>query len=288
MLAIGSITVAHMDLNLLVALDALLEEGSVGAAAERLNITQPAMSRTLARLRRTTGDEILVRSGRLMLPTPYAEEIRPEVHQLVTQASVVLARQNEPAKLDRTFTIECNDVLAMALLPTLTARLAATAPGLQLRLLAESGPEELRRGNVDLRLTAETSHPPDVRTTTLMTDHVVAVARPGTDDPMSRPHVVVSRRGRAHSLLDDLLPEPRRVALTVPTVALALAVVAATDMVTVVPSILRPDPPLRATPLPFPTPGIPAVMAWHARHDRDAAHGWLRARITEAVDATAA
>ena len=80
-----------MDLNLLTALDALLDKRGVGAAADRLHLSQPAMSRTLGRIRRATGDQILVRSGRSMLLTPYAEEIQHEVHQLVVRAQSVLA-----------------------------------------------------------------------------------------------------------------------------------------------------------------------------------------------------
>jgi DNA-binding transcriptional LysR family regulator len=293
MLAIRSITAVHMDLNLLVALDALLEEGSVSAAADRLHITQPAMSRTLARLRRSTGDEILVRSGRVMLLTPYASEIRAEVHQLVTQAGALFNRTRgvDPGTLERTFTIESNDVLAGALLPRLVPQVAASAPGVTLRFVAETETDSLRRGNVDLRLTAETTHPPDVRASTLLTDHVVTVARREVDATAgfsTLPHVVVSRRGRTHNLLDDLLAEhglTRHVALTVPTAAQALTVVAATGMLTVIPALAATGPALAAHPLPVPTPAIPAVMAWHTRHDRDPAHHWLRDTVVAAARA---
>jgi DNA-binding transcriptional LysR family regulator len=91
----------HLDLNLLTALDALLDERGVGAAADRLHLSQPAMSRTLSRIRRATGDPILVRSGRTMLPTPYAEQIRDEVHQLVTRAQTVLGASGRCGKTAR-------------------------------------------------------------------------------------------------------------------------------------------------------------------------------------------
>jgi DNA-binding transcriptional LysR family regulator len=118
-----------MDLNLLIALDTLLDEWSVRGAADRLGMSQPAMSRTLARIRRATGDEILVRSGRSMLPTPYAEQIRGEVHQLVVRARAVFTSAAGPdlAALDRVFTVQCNDVVAGALVPRLTAHLMAAA-----------------------------------------------------------------------------------------------------------------------------------------------------------------
>jgi DNA-binding transcriptional LysR family regulator len=298
MLAIPSITQVHLDLNLLVALDALLDEGSVGAAADRLHLSQPAMSRTLGRIRRATGDEILVRSGRVMLATPYAEQIRGEVHQLVVRARTLFtpAADLDLATLDRTFTLQCNDVVAGALVPRLTARVAATAPGVCLRVLgeADTNVDELRRGNVDLRLTDETTHPADVRSTTVLTDTLVTVGRRDlavdlatTAGFTALPHVVVSRRGRLRDRIDDVLEAhgaARRVSLTVPTLAMALQAVTTAELVTVVPGTLaggRLGPRLRSHALPVPTPGIPAVMAWHARHERDAAHAWLRTTIRD-------
>ncbi|WP_202233847.1 LysR family transcriptional regulator [Actinacidiphila reveromycinica] len=287
----------HMDLNLLTALDALLDERSVGGAADRLHLSQPAMSRTLSRIRRATGDEILVRSGREMLPTPYAEQVREEVHRLVTRAQAVLTPNAEvdPATLERTFTLQCNDVVAGALLPRLAAVLAETAPGVCLRLLAE-GPtttDELRRGLVDLQITDSATDHADTRRTTLFADHLAAVGRRDLPhDPSdwagfaALPHVVVSRRGRTRDRIDDLLDTRhlrRHVAFTVPTLALALGVVAAHPMIAVAPAALTAEvlpAGLRTYPLPAPAPPVPAVLAWHARHDRDAAHRWLRTLVT--------
>src|ERR1700742_1472895 len=169
-----SITPMHMDLNLLTALDALLDERGVGAAADRLHLSQPAMSRTLGRIRRATGDQILVRSGRSMLPTAYAEQIRAEVHQLVSRAQVIFTPSTELdlSTLDRTFTLQCNDVVASALIPPLTARISVAAPGVCLRVLGESDSsvDELRRGNVDVQITDQTTHAADVHSVTVMTD----------------------------------------------------------------------------------------------------------------------
>ena len=103
----------QLDLNLLAALDALLEEGSVAGAAERLHVTAPAMSRSLGRIRRTTGDQILVRTGRTMTPTPYAIAVREQVHELLRQVQGVLApsRELDLAALERTFTLRWHDSL---------------------------------------------------------------------------------------------------------------------------------------------------------------------------------
>ena len=129
----------HVDLNLLTALDALLEENSVAAAADRLHLSPPAMSRTLSRIRRATGDDILVRAGRTMIPTPRALELREETRELVRRATVVLTppRTLDLATLDRVFTIRSHDALAAGLAPPLTSATGAAAPGVQIRLLAE-------------------------------------------------------------------------------------------------------------------------------------------------------
>ncbi|MEU9454171.1 LysR family transcriptional regulator [Streptomyces sp. NPDC048277] len=290
----------HLDLNLLIALDALLEERGVGAAADRLHLSQPAMSRTLGRIRKATGDEILVRSGRAMLPTPYAEQIRDEVHQLVTRAQAVLSPTAEvdPATLERTFTLQCNDVVADALLPRLAAPLAVGAPGVCLRVLgeADTSVDELRRGRVDLQVTDEAPQHADTRSTTLLTDTLAVVGRRDLPhDPSTwagfaaLPQVVISRRGRVRGRIDDLLEARdlrRRIAFSVPTLALALRTVAAHELITVAPVLLGGQAlptPLRTYPLPVETPAVPAVLAWHARHDRDAAHRWLRTLVADTL-----
>lgn len=300
MFAICSITWVHLDLNLLVALDVLLDEGSVGAAADRLHLSQPAMSRTLGRIRRATGDEILVRAGRVMLPTPYAERIRDEVHQLVTRAQTIFTAGTDLdlATLDRTFTLQCNDVVAGTLVPRLIARVAAAAPGVCLRVLGEADTDAdgLRRGTVDVRLTDETTHPADVRSATVLTDTLVTASTATTSPstPRRRPG---SRRcptssspaaAAAWDRIDDVLEAhgtARRVSLIVPTLAMALAAVTTAELVTVVPGMAaaRLGPELRGWPLPVPTPEIPAVLAWHARHDRDSAHTWLRDTIRDVL-----
>ena len=148
----------HVDLNLLVALDALLEENSVAAAADRLHLSPPAMSRTLSRIRRATGDDILVRSGRAMTPTPRALELREETRELVRRAAAVLtpARTLDLGTLERVFTIRGHDALAGALAPPLAAAIGAAAPGVQVRLLAEPSADvaDLSRGHTDLEIGA--------------------------------------------------------------------------------------------------------------------------------------
>src|SRR5664279_5339126 len=120
----------HPDLNLLVTLDVLLAEGSVARAAKRLRLSPSAMSRALARLRETTGDPLLVRSGRALVPTPRALELRDSVSQLVRDAEAVLVPQAEPdlKRLVRTFTLRTSDGFVENFGPAILARVRAEAP----------------------------------------------------------------------------------------------------------------------------------------------------------------
>jgi DNA-binding transcriptional LysR family regulator len=293
--------VVHVDLNLLIALDALLEENSVAAAADRLHLSPPAMSRTLSRIRRATGDDILVRSGRTMTPTPRALELREETRELVRRATTVLTppRTLDLATLERVFTIRGHDALAAALAPPLTAAVVGTAPNVQLRLLAEPSGDaaDLARGHTDLEIGAAGSARPEIVGETVGTDHMVAVFRAGhpladgdlTPERLAAAaHVTVSRRGRLHGAIDDALAERglrRRVVAALPTSSAALDLVTGTDLVAAVAAqVCRPvwsRLGLVTRPLPFTVPPVPVILAWHHRNDTDPAHAWLRAHVRQ-------
>src|ERR1700749_100270 len=210
-------TVMQLDLNLLAALDALLEEGSVSAAAERLHVTAPAMSRSLGRIRRTTGDQVLVRTGRTMTPTPYAIAVREQVHEMLQQVQGVLApsREVDFATLERTFTLRWHDSLVVLCAPALLAAVRKQAPGVRLRFIAESSIDtpELRRGEVDLEANADPPSAPDTRAEKVAETSLVIVARRGhaltrvkavtATRYAAAEHITVSRRGRPANLLDD-------------------------------------------------------------------------------------
>lgn len=286
----------QLDLNLLTALDALLEEGSVTGAAARLHVSAPAMSRTLGRIRRTTGDQILVRTGRTMTPTPHAVAIREEVHGLVHQAQSVLSRDRDVdlATLERTFTLKWHDSLANACGPALLTAVHAQAPGVQLRFMAESSTDtqDLRRGEADLEAGSAEPALPEIRHETVGHDRLVVVVRAGhpltegaltLDRYAAAEHVTVSRRGRLSDPLDDALHARglrRRVIAAAPTGATALQLVRGGDLVVAVPeAVSRPafgDLGLRALPLPLDLPAIPINLVWHQRYDGDRAHLWLR------------
>jgi DNA-binding transcriptional LysR family regulator len=293
----------QLDLNLLTVLDALLEEGSVMGAAERLHLSSPAVSRTLGRLRAVTGDEILVRTGHTMVPTPYARSVREEVHQLVRQARAVLrpARELELAELDRTFTIQCHDALTASVVPALIARLQERAPGARLRVLAEhsADTDDLRHGRVDLELGGSRPDLPGFRSAVLGQDPLVVAMRPGhpcaagmdLSSYAAAPHVVVSRRGRLTAPIDDVLAAEglrRRVVAAVATVATALQLAARSDVLVSCTELLgRPlvdSFGLITRPLPTPSPAAEICCTWHERYDADPAHAWLREQVQAALD----
>ncbi|MFG3037436.1 LysR family transcriptional regulator [Streptomyces sp. NPDC048330] len=287
----------QLDLNLLTALDALLEEGSVAGAAEHLHVTAPAMSRSLGRIRRTTGDQILVRTGRTMTPTPYAIAVRAQVHELLHQVRDVLApsRELDPATLERTFTLRWHDSLVALYAPALLAAVRGQAPGVRLRFVAESSTDTpgLRRGEVDLEANANRPSAPDIRAEQVGETRLVAVVRQG--HPLTRhrtvtaeryaaaEHVTVSRRGSLGNGIDDALTRlglTRQVVAAVPTEAAALEFARGTDLVISVPEITTrtatADLGLAVLPLPLELPSAPVYLSWHQRHDTDHAHTWLR------------
>ncbi|MER5636192.1 LysR family transcriptional regulator [Kitasatospora sp. NPDC002227] len=300
-----SATARDIDLNLLVALDVLLDESSVTAAADRLGLSAPAMSRTLARIRTAFADPILVRSGRTMVATPRAEAVHPEVKALLDRSRALFAegRPLDPARLERTFTVISNDLLSPALATGLLPRLREQAPRVTVVLLSEGHhPDDLvlRDGRADLEVRVITAPAPETRVEPLLTDAMVAVVRRG--HPLTRapltpaalagaPHVITSRRGRLRGPLDEALAGAglkRRVVATMPTFAAALQLVATTDLVSQVPDLtgrpLTSALGLTTLPIPLPLPPIEIAMAWHPRHDNDPAQRWFRAQVRSALD----
>ncbi|MET8472411.1 LysR family transcriptional regulator [Streptomyces sp. NPDC006422] len=295
----------QLDLNLLTALDALLEEGSVAGAAARLHVTAPAMSRSLGRIRKVTGDPILVRTGRHMVPTTRALAMRTEVHALVQQAHHLLSAQEELdlAHLERVFTIRWHDALATTCGAALIAAVHREAPGVQVRLIAEPAVDtpELRRGEVDLASSAGPPSLPDIRDRLIGHDRLVIAVRPGhplTEGPVTTAtyaaaeHVTVSRRGHLRDRVDETLGalgHERRVIASAPTTAGALQLAHDTDLVVTLPDATTLDSRrqlgLTTLPLPFELPAVPLHLLWHQRHDNDPAHTWLRETATRVLEA---
>ncbi|MEN0579418.1 LysR family transcriptional regulator [Phytobacter palmae] len=289
------------DLNLLFALDVLLAERSVAQAARRLGLSASAMSRTLGRLRETTGDPLLVRAGRHMVLTPYAEGIRERTQKAVFEARTVLRPAQTELNIsthEQLFTLRANDGFVEVFGPALIAEAAVIAPGITLRFVAkpEKTPYPLREGLVDLEIGVLSEMGPEIRVQALFRDRFVGVVRKG--HPLSQikavttshysewKHVVASRRGALSGPVDDALAEAgltRKIAAIVPGFPAALAVARATDLVALVPASFLINQSAAADlsvfELPVKTRGITVSQLWHPRSEVDPAHRWLRAFV---------
>jgi DNA-binding transcriptional LysR family regulator len=288
------------DLNLLITLEAVLAEQSVARAAERLHLSPSAMSRALARLREATGDPLLVRAGRGLVPTPRALELRAQVGQVVRDAKLVLrpAERLDLTRLDRTFTIRSREGFVENFGPDLIARASAEAPGVRLCFVQKPNKEStsLRDGTVDLEIgVVGKTTGPEVRAQALFSDRFIGAVRMG--HPLSQGaiapsryaggrHISVSRRGLDKGPIDEALRPlglERAIVTIVGSFATALALARSSDLVASVPE--RQTGNLRAGmhsfPLPFATPEITISLLWHPRLDADAAHRWLRGLVLE-------
>lgn len=291
---------AMPDLNLLVTLDVLLAEGSVAGAARRLRLSPSAMSRQLARLRETTGDPLLVRAGRALVPTPRALELRGQVGRLVQEAETLLrpVEALDVRRLARTFTLRTAEGFVETFGPALIARIAAEAPDVRLRFVAKPDRDSapLRDGRVDLETgVVGATTGPEVRTQALFRDRFIGVVR--ANHPLAGGevtperfaagrHVLVSRRGLDRGIVDDALQElglTRTVAAIVGGFAAALALVRAAELIAAVPA--RHTAALRAGlhefTLPVAISEITVSLLWHPRLDADPAHRWLRACVRD-------
>ena len=288
------------DLNLLVTLDVLLAEGSVARAARRLRLSPSAMSRALARLRETTGDPLLVRAGRGLVPTPRAIELRERVSQLVQDGKAVL-RPTEKLNLKqlvRTFTLRTSDGFVENFGPDLITRVTKEAPGVRLCFVQKPDKDStpLRDGVVDLETgVVGNTAAPELRVQALFRDRFIGVVRKG--HALSRGeitpsryaagrHVYVSRQGRDKGPIDEALSSlglERKIVTIVGGFPAALALARASDLIASGPE--RHTGNLRAGmhsfPIPVPTPEITISLLWHPRLHADPAHRWLRSLVLD-------
>ena len=294
------------DLNLLIALDALLAAGSVAGAARRLGLSASAMSRTLTRLRVATDDALLVRAGRRMVLTPYAEALQERTRNAVHEGRALLRPSMADidfSTLQRDFTIRANEGFVVALGAQLIAAVMEQAPWVRLRFApkAEKSSTYLREGSADLEIGVVGNMGPEVRVQALFRDHFVGVVRKGhplvTAGPVTVQryvefgHVVASRRGRTSGPVDVALAAlglERKVVAVVASFPAALAVARETDLIALVPAhFLTPaqeDSPAGPLPvqvfdIPVPTEPITISQMWHPRLEQDAFHRWMRERV---------
>ena len=288
------------DLNLLYTLDAVLAEGSVVGAARRLRLSPSAMSRALARLRETTGDPLLVRAGRGLVPTPRAIELSKIVSQLAHDAKSALCPAETPdlGQLVRTFTLRTSEGFADNFGPDLVDRVSGEAPGVRLCFVQKPDKEStsLREAAVDLETgVVGNDTGPELRAQALFRDRLVGVVRPGHALSKGKVtpkryaagrHISVSRRGIAKGPIDERL-EPFRLEREIVTIvsgfATAISLARFSDLIATVPE--RHTGNLRSGmysfTLPVTVPEFTVSLLWHPRLDADPAHRWLRGIVIE-------
>jgi DNA-binding transcriptional LysR family regulator len=283
------------DFNLLVTLDVLLAEGSVAGAARRLKLSPSAMSRALTRLREVTGDPLLVRAGRGLVPTPRALELRGQVGMIVDGARAILrpAEKLDLATLERRFVLRTSEGFVETFGPRLIDRIREEAPGVTLQFITKPDKESapLREGEVDLETgVIDPTTAPELRALPLFEDRWVGVAREGHPVLEARvtrerysaaDHVQILRRGLLSSEVDEAAQTAgaeRRIGVIVNGFAAAVALSRDTDLIATVPE--RHTEGLRrgvsTFALPFAIAGFTISMLWHPRMDGDLAHRWLR------------
>ncbi len=290
------------DLNLLPVFVALMEERNVTRAAERLGITQPALSNALGRLRDMLRDPLFIRERYGMKPTQVAEQLAPAISAALSGIDDLIRDQQDfdPARATRLFTIAPNSYVEYVLMPEIIARLRAEAPGIRLRLIpfgtdpAEAG---AMSGTTDMVLGRMVDPPDNLVVQLLMEDGLACMVRadhPDIADRMSREqfehlkHVNVLPPGQLRAGLFQVMDQhglKREVAVSATHFLAVPEMVAATDYCATLPirisHRLARDPRLKVVPAPVDFGTFPVQLAWHVRYRHDPAHRWLRALIAD-------
>lgn len=302
-----------LDLNLLRVFDVVMAERNLTRAAERLSITQPAVSNALKRLKESVGEDLLTRVSSGVKPTPRAEALWPEVRTALGHLRAALSPGEFNPQTDAaSFRIAMADATATLFMPPLVSQIEQTGALANLRVLplATRDPSEmLSRGEADLAighfpetvsaLTGQGSDSP-LRHARLHDSEYVCVMREGhalaggealtLDAFCAADHLLVNFAGRPYGLADQALAalnRKRRIVLTVNQYFTAGRVVAHSNLLTVLPAYFVETTghheQIVTRPLPFHLDGLHVAMVWHQRNDRNSAHQWLRARLLEAA-----
>ena len=283
-----------LDARLLRLLVTVVDTGSVTAAAQRLGITQSAVSHLLGKLRRITGDALFTKSGRGIVATARALTLAERARELLGDLERFAQSESfDPARWQTTFTIAANDFQRDALLPTLMQRLRQQAPGVSLRVIASDVPtaEMLRQQQCQLIISPRPPEGTDIVQKRLFADRYrvfydpeVRQAPRTRRDYLAAEHVTVLYAPQRPLDLDQHLLGKgieRRFRVMVPGFAGLPAFIRGTDLLATVPGLMREHlmRGLTDAPVPVPCPAMPMYMIWHLRHQQDAAHRWLRTQL---------
>lgn len=294
---ISKMDIRHLDLNLLVVLDALFDEGTVTGAAQRLGLSQPAVSFALNKLRRLFADDLFIRGAAGMMPTPRALGLREPVRRTIgiIRSEIMPAKGFDPAVGRHTFTLCLSDIGEMTFLPGLLARLRLIAPATSIVSVTMRPAElsvALEGGEVDLAV----GYFPDLQTgiqqQALFEHPFVCLARRGNplladglslEAFLAADHLVVAQQGRSQEIFETALAARglrRRVAVRTPHFMSAPLIIAGTDMLTTIPRavgvVWARSLDLQLLPPPLDIPMIPLKQFWHRRFQAEARHRWLR------------
>lgn len=289
-----------LDLNLLKTLDALLDERNVTRAAERLALTQPAVSGMLTRLRESFDDPLFVRAQRGIVPTLRALELAGPVKQLLNDVESMLQPQAfDPATANMTLTIASTDYALRAVVVPFLSALRQQAPGIRVAVLPVEDSRlmtQFERGEVDLALATPESAPPDLHAHRLFEERYVCVLRAEHPDAAggrlsldrfcALEHALVSYSGGAFSgVTDEALAgmgRSRRVTVSVTSFLVLPEILRVSDLIAVVPSrLVAHVEGLAVLEPPLAIPGFVKTVAWHERSHRDAGHRWIRSLLVE-------
>jgi DNA-binding transcriptional LysR family regulator len=300
MVSITVMNVADVDLNLLRVFDAVLHEGTVTAAAARLELTQPAVSNALARLRSLLGDPLFVRTASGMEPTPFARGVAEPVRQALALLETALAHGPgfEPATATRTFRFYMSDVGQVEFLPPLVERVQRVAPSVKLEAVAvdiDDIGDALGSGALDVAVGFLPNLGPPVARRALFRDPYACLMR--ADHPIQRltkktfleaSHALVTFRAGGHRVIEEALERAgagRRIALRVPHFTVVPMVLECTDLILTLPArvaqVYESRGRFKSLPPPIPIPPAEVAVHWHERFDGDPGNRWLREQLVE-------
>lgn len=290
------------DLNFLYLVDALYREGSVSAAARRLDLTQPAASHALNRLRARFGDPLFVRSGAGMTPTPTGERMARGAARALAliQSDVLEEPRFDPSQSERRFTVGMTDMGGTAILPRVMQMLERQAPGIAVQPKVAASSEigqMLESGAIDVAWGYFGRLGPGLYQQSLFRRALIGIRRKsGRKSAMTlktfvnTPHVLANATEVTNELLRQRLKErghSLKVALECPYILAVPAIVAGTDYIATVPDelagLFQRLAEIETFQLPLPMPDITVKQHWHARWNDDAAHRWFRAKVSECV-----
>lgn len=296
--------IKSLDLNLLKAFDALFDERNVTRAADRLGLTQPAVSGMLGRLRDSFDDPLFVRTQRGIVPTIRAEELATPIRQILSEVGGLLQPAVfDPSTAEFTVSLAATDYALHAVVLPFLPRLRRLAPGIRVAILPvedEDPQARFERGELDLALVTPETAPQNLYSRHLFDETYVCAAKAGHPDApsgaisldrfCSLDHVLVSLSGQRFLGVTDIalaaLGKQRRVVLSVGSFLALGEILKMTDLISVIPSRLaRSDRALTVMEPPLSIPGFSKIAVWHGRTHQDPRHQWFRSLLFKSIDA---